>query len=502
MTPFKRAFLVLLPIIGCVIWYLLKVLQFQTSPEQYADGMVILQLSRGWLEGRPFLFDTVYGHHAQQHNYYFIPLVGILTKPMGVYGLFTAYLGLVGFFFWKYDRSIAGFNAFERTTTWLTAFFFVFGPMGYFIYLDYFGWHPEHYLIPLLALLSLSLAEKKRGLIILWLLLALSVKESSVVLLCCLLLFCSVVDMVLSNPARHRSAYILNRRNLIITGVSLVVFLSGLWLLSYLNGSKASRLGLALSRVELGSTLLWYLVSSCLIGLLTFGLGMLPFIPWLRLSPHKKIIVWTLAGGYAILFVMFATEALFYFPVIYPGVSYPARLGGLWAFMLSAFIFFSYRLTQSGTMPSQTAIPWILTGGLLQFLLAPFLVAHYFTFEARPSVLSANVSYMVKTRLGLDPYPEGIARQLYMLARRMPYGSEVIVPFHYTRFFENIYPAYWEEDGRRPAHILGQPLLYMYEKDLVKNGHYHDFPGKDYTMVPNEHLLILVESNWYQSNLK
>jgi hypothetical protein len=502
MSRFAKAFLIMLPIVGCLIWFLLKVLQFQTSPEQYADGMVILQLSKGWLEGRPFLFDTVYGHHTQQHNYYFIPLIGLLTKPMGVYGLFMAYIILVGIFFWKCYQSFARFGFFERRTTWLTSVFFVFGPMGYFIYLDYFGWHPEHYLIPLLALLALSLAERNRAMIILWLLLTFSVKESSIVLICCLLLFCSVVEMVLSNPARKWSDYILNKRNVIITGVSVVVFLVGLWLLSHLNGNQPSRLGLAFSRTQLDTTLFLYIISSCLIGLLTFGLALIPFIPWLRLSPQMSLIIWVLAGGYAVLFVMFATEALFYLPVIYPGVSYPARIGGLWAFMFSAFIFMSYRFAQSGKIPYQKTTSWILSGGLLQFILGPFLVAHFFNFESRPSIQTANVSYLVKTNFGLDPYPDGTPKQLHGLAKKLPEGSEVIVPFHYIRLFENVYPGYWEANGRRPVHILGKPMLYIYEKDLVKNGHYREFPGKDYTIVPNDHLLILAESKWYHSQFK
>lgn len=122
----------MLPIVGALLWYLVKVFQFQTSLEQYADGMVALELSRGWLEGRPLLFDHIYRNHALQHNYYFIPLVGLLTQPMGVYGLFLAYLGLVGFFFWNWYQSFVRFGIFERTITWLTAFFFVFGPMAYF----------------------------------------------------------------------------------------------------------------------------------------------------------------------------------------------------------------------------------------------------------------------------------------------------------------------------------------------------------------------------------
>jgi len=69
-----------IPIIAILIWFFVKVVQFQTNAEDLLDGFIALQLSRGWLEGRPLLFDTFYGFHAQLHNYYFILLVGFATK--------------------------------------------------------------------------------------------------------------------------------------------------------------------------------------------------------------------------------------------------------------------------------------------------------------------------------------------------------------------------------------------------------------------------------------
>ena len=158
----------------------------------------------------------------------------------------------------------------------------------------------------------------------------------------------------------------------------------------------------------------------------------------------------------------------------------------MWAFMFSAFIFLSYRLTRSGAVAHQNAVTWILAGCLLQFLSSPFLVAHHFTFESKPSILSANMSYMLKTRLGLDPYPDGISSQLYGLAKKMPAGSEVVVPFNYTRYFENVYPSFWNTGARPPLNILGKPLLYVYEKELVNSRVYRTFPGKDYKIIQSE----------------
>nr|WP_295926490.1 hypothetical protein [uncultured Dyadobacter sp.] len=468
--------------------------------------MVILQLSKGWLEGRPFLFDTIYGNHAQQHNYYFIPLIGIFTKPLGVNGLFLAYVCLTGLFFYVYHRSFAVFNMAERRAVWVTALAYVFGPMAYFMYLDYFGWHPEQYFIPLLALLALSLAQRKWAMFTVWLTLTFLLKESSIVLICCLFLFFSVVDMVMRNPAKNWFSYLLNKRNLIIVSTSVILFLAGLWWLSHLNGSKPSRLSEAFANTKLNSTFIYYILFSLAVGVLTFGLALIPFMPWLRVLPRKTLVIAVLAGCYAVLLVMFATEGLYYFPTIYPGISYPPRISGLWAFMFSSFIYLSYRMAQAGFMPSlgpdRDAVSWTLTGCVLQFILATFLVAHHFTFETEPSTLSKNVSYMIKSRFGLAPYPDGVARELHRFAKALPAGSEVIVPFLYFRYFESVYPSFWPLDGQFPPYILGKPLMYIYEKDLIQTGAYPKLPGKGYTTIPNEHLLILADSSWYNQTFK
>ncbi|WP_169409447.1 hypothetical protein [Dyadobacter beijingensis] len=492
----------MLPVVGCVVWFFLKVFQFQTSPEQYADGMVILQLSKGWLDGRPFLFDTIYGNHAQQHNYYFIPLIGIFTKPFGVNGLFLAYVCLLGVFFFVYHRSFAGSAVAGRQAVWLAASIYVFGPMAYFMYTDYFGWHPEQYFVPLLALLALSAAQRKWGISIVWLMLTLLLKESSIVLICCLFLFCSVVDRVIRDPTRHWAGYLLNKRNVIIVGTSVALFLAGLWWLSYLNGVKPSRLSEAFAHTKFNTTFFLYVLFSLTVGVLTFGLAIIPFVPWLRTFPRKGLIIWTLAVCYTVLLVMFATEALYYFPTIYPGISYPPRISGLWAFMFSGFIYWSYRVAQAGFMPGRAAFSWVLTGCVLQFILATFLVAHHFTLETEPGTLSHNVSYMIKSRFGLDPYPDGLPRELHGYARAMPARSEVIVPFQYFRYFEGVYPSFWPLDGRYPAYMLGKPLMLVYEKNLLQNGVYPSLPGKGYTAIPHQHLLILADSSWYNQTFK
>ena len=500
----KIILLTLLPVLAVLVWYLLKVFQFQLNQEEYSDGMLALQLSRGWLEGRPVLYDNLYGDHARQHNYYFILLVGFLTKFTGVYGLFIAYLGLIALFFQQWYKGFSLFGSTTWTAPWLTVFFFVFGPMAYFIYLDYFGWHPEHYFIPLMALLSLSLARRQYKLAALWLLLTFLVKETSTILLCSLLLFCSVTDLILKNAAGTWVSYVFNKRNILISGACFILFCLSMWWLSHLNGPQPSRLGIALERIQLTATpmkLVAYSGLYLVIGLITFGIGILPFIPWLRVVPRAGLIVGTLAACYTLLFVVYFFETLFYFPTIYLSVSYPPRMGGLWALLLSAYVFLSYRLTQAGLLPGQSVISWILTGCLLQFIFSPFLVAHHFTFDADSHQVSMNASNMLKTHFGLHPYPDGVARQLYTLARKLPEGSDVVVPNKYLSYFENVYPASWNYDDGS-VRVLRKPVLYVYEKNLIGKVPYYKFPKKGYKIIPNQQLLILADSTWYSLHFK
>ncbi len=491
----------LLPLLGVVSWFLLKVFQFQINQEQYGDGLVVLQLSKGWLEGRPALFDTIYGNHALQHNYYFILLVGFLTKPLGVYGLFVAYLSLVGIFFMKWYGGFKDFGIVVWANPWLTVFFFFFGPMAYYIYLDYFGWHVEQFFIPLLALLSLGTAMRKWLLAICMLVLLFSVKETSPVLICSLLLFCSVVDHVLNNSSKHYAKYIFSSRNLIIVAVCFIFFCLGLWWLSHLNDSQSTRLKYAFARTHFSKELLYYIVISFLIALLTFGIGIIPFIPWLRIAPRRILVTSSLFFCYLILFLVYSIEGLFYLPVFYPGISYPARIGGLWGLLLSAFVFLIYRLTQLERLPDCNANTWLLSGVLLQFVFSPFLVAHFFSVDSKPRNLLASATYLVNTKLGLNPYPDGTANQLHNLAQKLPEGSEVIVPYKFMSYFQNVYPSPWNFDDD-PFYIFGKPLLYIYQKELIDKEVYLKFPGNDFKTIPNEHLLILAEPNWYKQNFK
>ncbi|MBE9463540.1 hypothetical protein ACFP1I_11470 [Dyadobacter subterraneus] len=500
----KILFLISLPVLGSLFWYFIKVFQFQGNQEEFSDGMLALQLSRGWLEGRPLLYDNFYGDHARQHNYYFIPLTGLLTKFTGIYGLFLAYLGLFGVFFWQWFSGFKRFGTSLWTTNWLAVVFFVFGPMGYFIYLDYFGWHPEHYFLPLMALFALNLAKRKYAMAAVWLLLTFLVKETSNILICSLLLFCSVVDFLLTDAGKPWFSYFLNKRNLIVASVCLLLFCLSMGWLSHLNGPQPSRLGTAISRIQQSATpvrLITYISIYLVIGLIALIMGLFPFAIWLRSFKRRGIILGVLACGYSLLFVVYFFETLYYFPTIYMSVSYPPRIGGLWALMLSAYVFISYRFSQAGIMPAAFSVTYIYTGLVFQLILSSFIVSHRFVIDSDSRSLGISASKFINTRFGLNPYPDGNAHQLHELAKKLPEGSDVMVPNQYISYFQNVYPGSWNYEEKPPM-LLRRPLLYVYEKSLIGKVSYYKFPQKGYRVIPNHQLLILADSKWYNQRYK
>ena len=492
-----------IPLIAILIWFFVKVVQFQTNEEDLLDGFIALQLSRGWLEGRPLLFDTFYGFHAHLHNYYFILPVGFVTKFAGVYGLFIVYLSLLFLFFWQWSHGFRHFPKSNWSYNWVALLFFAFGPMAYFIYLDFVGWHPEQYLIPLSALLSLSIARRQYFAAAIWFSLALSVKESAIVLLCSLLLFISVTDSVLKKPGQPWYSYYLTKRNGIIALGSLFIFCVGVWWLSYLNGSNQSRLGQALAHVHEHVSLkrlFMYSFSYVIVALITCVIAMFPFFHWIKISTGRGAILLALLGCYSLLFLVFLTESLLYIPSFPHGISYPARVGGLWGLMMSCYVFLSYRIAESGKDEPPRHREWIFAGVILQAIFGPILVSNAKSTESAHEAFYHKINYLMTSRLGLFPYRETLSRTLHDLSKKLPEGSEVVVPADYLTYFQNVYPYNWDLGGS--PKLLGRPLIFIYEKEKISKANNYVFPKTGYTTIQNDKLLIRIDSLWYSQNFR
>ena len=53
-------------------------------------------MSYSWLDGRPFMYDNIWGFHHRIHNYYTVLLWGPLCYVAGAYGFFLVQALLLG----------------------------------------------------------------------------------------------------------------------------------------------------------------------------------------------------------------------------------------------------------------------------------------------------------------------------------------------------------------------------------------------------------------------
>jgi hypothetical protein len=500
----RQIFLILLPVVAIILFYLIKVFQFQQNQESFYDGITTLHLSRGWLDGKVLLHDNLYGDHSKLHNFYFVTLLGPLTKFTGIYGLFIAYLALLAIFFILWHQGFKSFGTLAWRDQWLAAIFYTFGPIAYFIFLDLFGWHSEHYFIPLMALLALSLARRWFVAAAFLTVLIFTVKETSGVLIFCVLVFCSITDRAFRQPCEPAWKSVFHIRNVIIAVVCFVAFCAALWWLSHLNDPQQSRLAVAMKKLWDNSSpikLLAHTLPFCGVAFVVTTIGLLPFVPMFRSFRQSRLILWTLLGCCSLLSTVYFFESLFYFRNFPLGLSYAPRIGGLWGFIFSAYIFFSYRLSEQVGASDRGGITWTLTALLVQFLFGPFLVTHSYRISTDYHHLKKDVAYMVNTRFGLSPFVDKDAKQLYSLAKHLPADADVIVPVSYLVCFQNVYAGTWGQETDK-LKLWKKCFLFVYEKNLIKKDSHYRFPHSGFTVIPNEKLLILAESKWYKQHFK
>lgn len=477
-----------------ILWFFFKVIQFQFNIDDYCDGYISLQLSKGWLEGRPFLFDTFFGYHALQHNYYFLPIVGFFTKFLGVYGLFIAYLFLLVILLVQWYKIVKTSNSVNTNFFLISIFIYCFGPMAYYIYMDFLGWHSEQYFLPLLALFTLSFYKRNNFIIVLWMVLAFLVKETSSVLLCCIFLFISITDIALSATANKLVNTFLNKRNLAIIFIFLSLFIASVALINYLNINQSSRLSVAIENFKNTTRrdLIIYTALYFATALITFIIGVIPIYPIIKLSKYRNTIIYAIVGGFIVLFLLFYTESFFFFGKLEFGISYPARIVGLWSFLLCCFIYLVIK-----NIGSKQIFPmnYLYISLIAQFLFSSILVSHQTNSFFENRNLKENLDRLVDSRFGFRPFPNGTANQLYTLSKKLPNDAEIVAHRNQLNYFMNVYPIDWDLYSINKP--LNQPYIYVYDKKLIGKHDQYYFPKSGYKTIQNNDYLILVDSLWH-----
>ena len=483
------------PLIILFIWFFIKQFQFQSPDQSFVDALIALQISKGWIDGRPFMFESYNGFHSTFHNYYIMLPMGLVTWFTGVYGLFIIYLGLLAFLLIKLGRWITKLSDQNWFSTWLAILIYMIGPFAFLIFIDRFGWHPEQYFLPLLTLSAYYLSRRKWILSITFLVLTASVKETSSALICGLLIFASTTDKLLENPEIIWYKALLQRRNIIIVACCLALFIMSMALLSYMNGSQPSRLSQAFGSLmnNISSMrFLVYVAETITAATLLFFIAILPFIPWLRITPHGYLLAGILLLFLIALAVIFFIEGLLYYPSFLGNLPYPTRIGSAWAFFFSCYLFLIIRLTEKGIFIKSQFREWSLWSCIFQLVFSFFLISENWTPEIYKQGKGGVVFHFIKNFFGPDPYSDQDWQQLHTLAQQLPKNAEVLAPDKYLSVFHRVYGVGWHHSNL----VLRQPALYVYEKALLKTSKEYRFPTKGYTVVPNKNLLILIHSTW------
>jgi len=168
-----------------VVWAgIAKVFLFRNLEYHKKDLFSFLEMSWSWLYGGRMLHDNVYGAHTAIHNFYVLPLLSPLTVPLGAYGLILALTAL----YLAGALRVARTSALDRPGR-IAVLTGLIGPVALFVFDNpAWGFHPELFYPPLVALLVLDLLEGRTRRALLPAVGMLIVKEDGAVLLATVLL--------------------------------------------------------------------------------------------------------------------------------------------------------------------------------------------------------------------------------------------------------------------------------------------------------------------------
>ncbi len=302
--------------------------------EYEADLFSVLQLSRDYWLGKPFLFENAYGDNAAIHNYYLLPFLAPFTLAFGGKGLFVAawLLWLWAWFLW------AKLLKHVPLSVGLGFFLIVFGPTAFYQWDNpHFGWHAENYYYPLLLLFTASLLLKNNLVSLMAGLMIILNREDGVIL---------ASGLWIVNRWKENSSFPENVRNFFKSAIAAgLVFMSGILFLQLISGGK-SRLGEAAERFRQSYTpqlLTNYLADEFWRWLLLGGLLLIPIIFLLKRKDRLLPIGIVLFAVMAVNFM----AAAYYFPDTKYGINWAPRLSGTYGVLCGILLIVFYQNKQN-----------------------------------------------------------------------------------------------------------------------------------------------------------
>ncbi len=448
-------------ILGALLFFLLyKILRFDALGYSFNDMYAFVQMSCSWMDGRPFMYDNVWGYHHRIHNYYTVLLWGPLCYTLGAKGLFLAQTALLLLAYWLTNRHLIR-RAVPAQTQMLVLVVVLLGPISFWLN-DHpnIGWHTELTYLPAALLFGIGLAKGRlrrsdgsaRGSWF-WVVLAglflVLVKEDGAVL--ALLIHASAVALRYVETSERAGSRVnplvglLKNPRLwaVVIGWS-VVFVGGMVWIAAKNNFAEPRLrnALQLMATHTSEWAFWRQM------LLLLGQSLLLLVPvagllWVvtrSLPPRPKMVVWGCwLLGVLLLTVLNVVQSAHYIDQILfylVSLTWPPRFVLLWGFSAAFLVLVVTTFkTNSGDVPARTAWRSIAFLWLLQL---PILSL------ARPDLpgwAEWKAAFWGPPGAGMNPQfldPDDL-KNLRAIANRLPPRSNVfafdqVVPYFHKHY--------------------------------------------------------------------
>lgn len=428
----------------------LKVLRFNALYYTYNDMYIFLQSSCSWIDGRPLLYENVWGYSGRIHNNYILLLMGPLIYVGGAYGAFAVQVGLLLISYVLLIRYVSK-GAAGWTTGLLTAVLLL-GPVPFwFNEHPNIGWHPELTYWPLTLLFALALMTGRRWAFALTAAGLVFVKEDGALLAGVVHIGYLSLGYLRANPTRSIWGVLTTGRFWRVVVRWALVFGAGMAFLAYKNhaAQPEPRLQQALAVVQNGlrdptfirvhGRLLFHTLLLLLptLGLLGYGLAR---NGWRQVGS----VLLGYGGALAVLTVSNGVQGATYYgtnPLFdLVSLTWPPRFVLVWAFS-AAYVLFYWRLFRPDARPVLSWQPALL-GALLWVVQGPVVQA------ARPderfSPLFRNLRTYRYDPQKLPLLPAADVAVVGEVARTIPPRSSVyvfdyLIPLFHRHY--NIWPT-------------------------------------------------------------
>lgn len=275
-----------------LLFFWFKTVRFERLYYFYNDMYAFLQSSSSWLDGRPVLYENVWGYDDRIHNNYILLIFGPVIYYTGVYGAFAIQAILVLFGYLLVIRRLS-IQAAAPWVVWSLVLVVLLGPVCFwFNEHPGIGWHPELTYLPASLLFAMAVPRQSRVLFSVAALLMISVKEDGALLGGCLHLLWLGITFIYEHPTKPLTGVLRQTRFWRVLAGWAVVFVAGMVWLSLKNNAAEPepRLQKALETIGATDSDFWPRMAGLLVNM---GLLLLPVVLlWAYITYRFQIRRW------------------------------------------------------------------------------------------------------------------------------------------------------------------------------------------------------------------